>query len=134
MSDEISELKEEEQEKHEQEMEPEAEGWSKSEWVIGAVLIVVGIVLLASNLFEGLGFVSNWWAFFIFIPAVVNLNQAWQSYRSHGRLTEKAQGKLVGGLLIGAVAFILLFGFNFGTWWPVFLIIIGLGALLKVRG
>lgn len=133
MSEEISEIKEEEQEKLEQEMESDEEGWSKSEWVIGAALIVVGLALLASNVFS-ISPISNWWAFFIFIPAVVSLNQAWQSYRSHGRLTEKARGKLVGGLLIGAVGFILLFGFNFGSWWPVFLIIIGLGALLKARG
>ncbi len=133
MSDEISELKEEEQEKLEQETQSDENEWGKSEWIIGAALIVVGLGLLASNLFN-FSPISNWWAFFIFIPAVVNLNQAWQSYRSHGRLTEKARGKLVGGLLIGAVAFILLFGFSFGNWWPVFLIIIGLGALLKARG
>jgi hypothetical protein len=105
----------------------------KSEWIIGAALIVVGLGLLASNLFS-FSPVSNWWAFFILIPAVVNLNQAWRSYKNQGRLTEKARGKLVGGLLIGAVGFILLFGFSFGSWWPIFLIIVGLGALLKARG
>jgi hypothetical protein len=38
-----------------------------------------------------------------------------------------------GGLLIGAVAFIFLFGLSFGNWWPLFLIIVGFGALLKAR-
>ena len=73
MSDEITELKEEEQEKLEQEVETEEEGWSKSEWVIGAALIVVGLLFLASNVFS-ISPINNWWAIFIFIPAVVNLN------------------------------------------------------------
>ncbi len=133
MSEEISEIKEEEQEKLEQEMDSDQRDKGKSEWIIGAALIVVGLGLLASNLFS-FSPVSNWWAFFILIPAVVNLNQAWRSYKNQGRLTEKARGKLVGGLLIGAVGFILLFGFSFGSWWPIFLIIVGLGALLKARG
>jgi hypothetical protein len=38
---------------------------------------------------------------------------------------------LIGGLMIGTVAFIFLFGLNFGNLWPLFLIIIGLGILLR---
>lgn len=134
MSDEISKIKEEEQEKLNSstsplEIEP-ARGDNR--WLGGAVLIGVGLFFLLNNIFS-VTLVGNWWAVFILIPAVFNLQRAWQVYRRDGYLSEKASGSLIGGLLIGAVAVIFLFGLSFGDWWPVFLIIVGLGALLKRR-
>jgi hypothetical protein len=147
MSDEINELKDEEKEKLNEEMggngsASESEGSRlnsapnsapNSAWIGGAVLILIGLYFLMGNLF-GFGYVANWWAFFILIPAVYSLSRAWTSYRRHGRLTDRGQGNLIGGLLMLAVALIFLFGLSFGNWWPVFLIIAGVGALLKVRG
>lgn len=133
MSDEISEIKDEEQEKLAQEMGEEESRPARSEWIVGAVLIIAGLAFLAGNIFS-FSFITNWWAIFIFIPALYSLSQAWGVYQANGRLTERARNNLIGGLLIGAVAVIFLFGLNFGNWWPIFLIIIGVGALIKARG
>ena len=141
MSGEIDELKEEEQEKLKAAEAGAAAGTAaedeairpKSAWIGGLVLILIGFYFLLGNLL-GFGQVGNWWAAFIFIPAAYSLSRAWSSYKQHGRLTEGGRGNLIGGLLVGAVAFIFLFGLSFGNWWPIFLIIVGFGALLKARG
>ena len=101
-------------------------------WILGLVLVGVGLFFLLGNVlpFE---FLSNWWALFILIPAGFNLNRAWQIYRREGHMTSKARGSLIGGLLIGAVGIILLFGLDWGKIWPVFIIIIGIGALINAR-
>ena len=74
---------------------------------------------------------DNWWAFFILIPAVVNLNRAWQRYRSAGRWTSGARSALTGGRLIVTVAVIFLFDLSLSLFWPVLLIILGAGILLR---
>mgnify|MGYP001812769204 CR=1 FL=1 len=138
MSDEIDRLKDEEQEKlqndltvDEEERRPSgSRSRSKSGWIGGVVLIIVGGYFLLGNLF-GFALVGNWWAAFILIPAVYSLARAYEDYRDNGRLTERGRGSLIGGLLIGTVAFIFLFGLNIGNLWPLFLIIIGVGILLR---
>lgn len=139
MSDEINELKEEEKEKLDDNIgsgdltSERDQSWSNSGWIGGLVLILIGLYFLFGNLL-GFAYVANWWAIFILIPAVFSLSRAWNSYRRHGRLTERGRSNLIGGLLIGAVACIFLFGLSFGSWWPIFLIIVGFGALLKATG
>jgi hypothetical protein len=102
-----------------------------SSWIVGVVLIALGGLFLLGNVLD-VSFVTNWWAVFILIPALYNLNRAWQSYRRHGRLTSGGRSSLVGGLLILTVALIFLFNLDWGIVWPVFIIIIGLGILLQV--
>jgi hypothetical protein len=129
MDDEIQDLKEEEQAQG-----APAEGRRKKRdsdnWIVGAVLIILGGLFLLSNVF-GVSFVLNWWAVFILIPALYSLNRAWQSYRSDGRLTSRGRSSLVGGLLMLTVALIFLLNLDWGVVWPVFLIIFGLGILLQ---
>lgn len=134
MSDDVSKIKEDEQEKMNEsagtvEIDPER---GHNRWLGGVVLIAVGLFFLLSNVFS-VNLSGNWWAVFILIPAVYNLQRAWHAYQRDGHLSDKASSSLIGGLLIGAVAFIFLFGLSFGDWWPLFLIIVGLGALLKQR-
>jgi hypothetical protein len=134
MTDDISKIKEEEQDKLNEsggplEIEPER---GHNRWLGGVVLIGVGLFFLLGNVFS-VNLSGNWWAVFILIPAIYNLERAWRAYQSDGYLSEKARSSLIGGLLIGAVAFIFLFGLSFGDWWPLFLIIVGIGALLKRR-
>ncbi len=134
MSDDIDKIKEEEQDKLNEsdgrlEIEPARED---NRWLGGVVLIGVGLFFLLGNVFS-VSLAGNWWAIFILIPAFYNLQRAWRIYQRDGQLSDKAHSSLIGGLLIGAVALIFLFGLSFGDWWPLFLIIVGLGALLKRR-
>ena len=134
MTDDISKIKDEEQEKMNEaggpvEIEP---GRGHNRWLGGVVLIAVGLFFLLGNVFS-VNLSGNWWAVFILIPAVYNLQRAWQAYQRDGHLSEKASSSLIGGLLIGTVAFIFLLDLSFGDWWPLFLIIVGIGALLKRR-
>lgn len=131
MDEEIQELKDEEKAGaagH----EADEEKRENSNWIVGAVLIAVGGLFLLNNVLD-VSFVTNWWAVFILIPALYNLNRAWQSYRRHGRLTSGGRSALVGGLLILTVAMIFLLNLDWGAIWPVFIIIVGLGILLQVR-
>ena len=122
MTEEIHELKNEEQSKREH--------GPGSGWIPGLVLIGLGLFFLLNNVFD-IELIDNWWALFILIPAVASLNNAWHRYREAGRWTESASSSLTGGLLIGAVAMIFLFDLNWGAFWPVILIVLGLGILLR---
>lgn len=122
MSEHIHDLKDEEQGK--------APGHGRSSWIPGLVLIGLGVIFLLNNFFD-IQLINNWWALFILIPAVVNLNNAWTRYREAGHWTEAAIGSLTGGLLIAAVAMIFLFELSWGMFWPVLLIILGLGILIR---
>lgn len=122
MTQNIQDLKDEEQAKT-----PER---SSAAWIPGLILIGLGLVFLINNFFD-VDFLNNWWALFILIPAVANLNKAWQRYREAGRWTESAIGALTGGVLIGFVALIFLFELNWSIFWPVLLIILGASILLR---
>ena len=129
MSDDIQELKDEEQAN----MAGDENGETKRDsgnWIIGVVLIALGGLFLLGNVLP-LPILTNWWAIFILIPALYNLNRAWRSYKSNGRLTAGGRSSLVGGLVILTVALIFLLGLDWGVVWPVFIIIIGLGILLQ---
>ena len=134
MNEELSKIKEDEQEKLNYGEEPNVVEPERCDtrWLGGVVLIAVGLFFLLGNVFS-VTLTGNWWAVFILIPALYSLQRAWYAYKRDGRLSDKAHSNLIGGLLIGAVAFIFLFGLSFGEWWPLFLIIVGLGALLKRR-
>ncbi len=98
--------------------------------LLGGVLILIGFVFLAGNLTDFDLDNWNWWALFILIPAIGSLANAWRIYQSEGRLTAKARGPMVGGLALLLVTTILLFDLDWGTLWPIFLIIFGVGALI----
>ena len=122
MSEEIHELKEEEKVRGRER--------GNDGWILGLVLIGLGLLFLLNNFFD-IELVGNWWAVFILIPAVANLNRAWRHYRAAGRWTDSARSALIGGLLIGTVALIFLFDLDWSYFWPVLLIILGGGILLR---
>lgn len=81
------------------------------------ILILIGVILLVQNL-TGNRFEFNWWALFIFIPVIGSLSTAWASVRDEGRLTAKAGGSLGSAVLVGTVGTMLMFGMDWGRWWP----------------
>lgn len=98
-------------------------------WFLGIILILIGAYFLFSNL---TGFsVQNWWAVFILLPAFASLSNALRSYRQQGVFTREARGSLIGGLVLLFIAAVFLFDLDFGQFWPVFLILAGLAALLN---
>ncbi len=132
MSDEISQIKEEEQEILNSETRHSALDRRRGEnrWLGGVVLISIGLFLLLDNIFPS-AFFRNWWAIFILIPAFYSFQRAWRAYQLDGIISRKVRSNLVGGMIVGAVGFIFLFGLNLGRWWPVLLIIGGVGILLR---
>jgi hypothetical protein len=99
-------------------------------WIAGGVLILIGIIFIIRNV-TGL-FFENWWALFILIPALGSLVTAWQMYERNDRhFTAASRGPLVGGLILLAVTAAFLFNLDWGTIWPFFIILIGLGVLFS---
>jgi hypothetical protein len=99
-------------------------------WVGGAILLLLGIVLLLQNF--GVVYSFNWWALFILIPAVGAFGAAWAAYRQTGRLGAAARGSLIGGIVLSMVAVAFLFNLNWALVGPVLLILAGFGILLNV--
>lgn len=110
--------------------EPRPEG-ARGGLVAGVILIVLGIVFLGQV--WGWFTLDNWWALFIFIPAAFAFASAWGAYRRHGGFSREATGPLTGGLVLSFVALMLLFDWDWGLLWPVFLVLVGLGMLLGWR-
>jgi hypothetical protein len=104
--------------------------WSgRSGWIGGVVLVVLGLIFLLRNLdlFE----LDNWWALFILIPAVGSFVAAWGTYQRNGRWSSAARGEVIGGLVLTFVALAFLFSLDFGSIWPVFLILGGVALLVN---
>jgi hypothetical protein len=98
-------------------------------WVIGLALIAVGAILLAQQLI-GLRLV-NWWALFLLIPAFGAFESAVRRYQERGTaFSGSVTGSFVTGLSLLAVTVIFLFGLDWSTIWPIFIILAGIGALL----
>ncbi len=111
--------------------QPERRHRGSEGWIAGVVLLVLGLVFLLNNL--GItGFaLDNWWALFILIPAVASFSTAYRAYQGNGgHMNESVRGPLVGGLILSVVAAVFLLNLSWSVIWPVFLIIIGVGALL----
>lgn len=98
-------------------------------WLGGIILILLGFFFLAQNL--GFATLDNWWALFILIPAVGSFATAWSIFQGNGnRMTGAVRGPLMGGLILAMVAAAFLLNLNWGLLWPLFLILIGVGALI----
>ena len=128
MNETINNLKE--KEKQESEARTHRPGKSSRSWLPGLILIVLGVIFLADNYFP-FRFFDNWWALFILIPAYTNLSRARRRYRATGRWSAGARGSLISGLILTLVAFIFLFELSWSLFWPLILIIVGIGLLLR---
>ena len=97
----------------------------------GLILIGIGTIFLLSQLTGW--YIQNWWALFIFIPAVLKLNEVWQSYQANGRFNAETRGSLIGALLLTMVGAFFLFNISWNLFWPLLLILFGVSALLNGR-
>ncbi len=96
----------------------------------GIVLIGLGVIFLLQNL--GLFYIGNWWALFILLGTAGAWGSAWHIYQNNGqRITHAVTGAFIGGIFPLAVALIFLFNLNWGTLWPVFLVIAGVAVLSR---
>jgi hypothetical protein len=91
------------------------------------------LIFLVQNLHLA-NFTFNWWALFIFIPVVGSLSTAWDALRNDGSFSAKVGGSLGSAVVIGTVATLLLFGLDWGLYWPLTLIAVGLSAFLTGLG
>lgn len=100
------------------------------EWILGIILIVVGalIYLQAANIYT----LNNWWALFIFLPAVGAFLSAWRAYRaSEGKFTRRVRGSAIAGLGFTAVAVVFLLGLNWTVFGPILLVLAGAGLIVN---
>ena len=73
---------------------------------------------------------ENWWAFFILIPAFATLSRAWCVYRDNGgQMTRGVTTPGSAGLVMVIVAVLFLLGFDIDKFWPLILIVVGIGVL-----
>jgi hypothetical protein len=99
-------------------------------WAGGAVLIVIGIIILMQNF--GRLYLNNWWALFILIPALGAFGNAWRSYQdAGGRLSSHARGSLIGGLVLSMITAIFLFNLSWTILGPTLIILAGVGILIN---
>lgn len=111
--------------------EPRHNRGGSEAWIAGAVLLALGLIFLLRNLGIFDVRLNNWWALFILIPAFSSFSTAYRIYRNNGgHMSEGVRGPFIGGLILSVVTLVFLLGLSWAIIWPVFLIIIGVGALL----
>ena len=99
--------------------------------LVGLGIVIVGVIFLARNFGFDFPLPDRWWALFILIPAGGALVTAARLYNQDGRLTERVIGAATVGALMLATALILFLDLDWGDWWPVMVIIVGLGILAR---
>jgi hypothetical protein len=92
------------------------------------VLIVLGIILLLQQV--GNFSFDNWWALFILIPVLSAFASAFRIWQRAGRLTFAVWSTFYGGLFPLLVAVLFLFDLDWGDYWPLFILLGGVGMLV----
>lgn len=103
--------------------------------VIGAVWILIGALALAVNLGLRLPgeLPQNWWAVFIFIGSATQIERALAQYRLIGRVDARVVRTALTALPPAVIAILFLLGLSLEVWWPVFIVIGGLFAMVPGR-
>jgi len=96
----------------------------------GAGLVFVGIIFLLQNI-GALNQHFNWWAIFIFIPALSAFSGAGIAYERSGRIDAAVRSAVGGGLIILTVALMFLINLNWGLWWPLMVIMPGFAIFIN---
>jgi phosphatidylserine synthase len=99
--------------------------------IVGLAVVAVGLVFLARNFGLDLPLPDRWWAIFILIPAAAALVSAARCYRLDGRFSSRVAGAATAGMLMLTTALILFLDLEWGTLWPLMVIIVGLGIYAR---
>lgn len=96
-------------------------------------VIAVGVIFLMSNLGVKIPFLdsTNWWAWLILVGAFGPLTRAYDVYRARGKIDAEAAYSLLVAGAIALVAVMFLLGLDWQVWWPLFVILGGLFALVR---
>jgi hypothetical protein len=96
-------------------------------------VIAIGVLFLLRNLGYGFDFFEfhNWWAWLILVASVAPLTRAYELYRASGKFDGMVAHHLfvAGAVIVVAVLFLL--DLDWGRWWPLFVILGGLGMLAR---
>jgi len=98
-------------------------------------IIAIGILFLANNLGYNLAWFDhgNWWAVIILLAAFAPLTRAWEVYQARGRMDAEVAYCLLSAGAVVLVACMFLLNLDWGTWWPLFVILGGLYTLVPYR-
>ena len=104
-------------------------GWG-GPWIGGVILIVLGVIFLLKNF--GWEMPKNWWAAFILIPAIGSLMAAQRTYEANGhQWSAGVVAPGIAGVIFVVMAVALYLGIDWGAFWPVILILVGLGVMAR---
>jgi len=94
-------------------------------------IIAIGVLFLLNNLGYNLAFLDqgNWWAVLILLAAFAPLTRGWEIYRARGRADAEVVHSLLCAAAVALVGVMFLLELDWGTWWPLFVILGGLFAL-----
>lgn len=98
----------------------------------GVTLLLIGLAFVTINVL-GDGRLENWWGFFILLPGLLFVGMGWRGRLDNGRFPFIARFSMAVGLVVTTVAVMFLLDLNWGTWWPLMLIVSGV-ALWLVGG
>ena len=107
---------------------------NRDRWVVGLILIVLGAIFFLQNL--GLELPANWWAAFLLLPAAAAAINGVRTFNRESRLSGNAAASLAiaAVLVVAAVVLLLDIRVNWDLIWPLVLIAIGLGIVLRSFG
>jgi hypothetical protein len=99
--------------------------------LVGLAVVAVGLVFLGRNFGMDLPLPDRWWAIFILLPAAAALVSAARFFRMDGGFSSRVAGATTVGVLMLATALILFLDLDWGKAWPVMVIIVGLGIVVR---
>ena len=95
----------------------------------GFILILLGLIFLAQQV--GNFSFDNWWALFILIPALSAFGSGFRMWQRDGKFHYGVFSTFYGGMFPLLVALIFLFNLDWGTYWPLFVIVGGFGTMIS---
>jgi hypothetical protein len=102
-------------------------------WMVGLVLVAIGVLYLLHN-YGLLPTFTNWWALFLLLPGMGTLSAARGAFRRHGNLWDvEVLVPFLASLFFLGLTLVFLFDIAYGWLWPLFLIAAGLLILAAPR-